>query len=392
MADITFTRADFSQFARLAALLEAQRLTVAIEDMESFKGTEACHTLVRVLAASEATPETATLDTQARKFGAKRIIALKPAAAAWTIKEELGGRLIEVGLPADTATAHDPAIMMLTTRLAEPFGRMIAADPATGSLIDLARRVAKHDVSVFINGPTGSGKEVLSRMIHHASPRADGPFIALNCAAIPENMLEAMLFGHEKGAFTGASAPNKGHFSTADGGTLLLDEISEMPVALQAKMLRVLQEKVVTPVGTQKEVPVDIRVLATSNVDMEAAIADGRFREDLFFRLIVFPLETLALSEHPLDIPILGQALLARHAATGRVPQLREDASALLLEHDWPGNVRELENVMQRAIVLADGGDISREHILLKTAGSVSVRLQSSGPKAGPCARTSQAA
>ncbi|MEM9435478.1 MAG: sigma-54 dependent transcriptional regulator [Pseudomonadota bacterium] len=374
MADITFTRTDFPQFSGLLTLLDAQRLDVA-RDADA-----ACHTLIYPVLGPDEVPEPAALVAQARKHAAKRAVLLKVGSGPWSVTEDFGGRVLEVTLPSGQIGIGDAPMMLLSTLLARPFGGMIAADPESSGLIDLGRRVAKHDVRVFINGPTGSGKEVLSRMIHDASPRAGKPFVALNCAAIPENMLEAMLFGHEKGAFTGATAPNKGHFRAADEGTLLLDEISEMPMALQAKLLRVLQEKTVTPVGSQKEVPVDIRVLATSNVDMEEAIARGRFREDLFYRLNVFPLETLALRDRPLDIPVLAQAFLARHTRQGTAPLLRPEAIALLLAHEWPGNVRELENVMQRALVLADGGDICADHILLSTSGTRQIGGRSGHP------------
>ena len=179
-------------------------------------------------------------------------------------------------------------------------------------------------------------------------------------------MLEALLFGHEKGAFTGANTANKGYLRAADGGTLLLDEISEMPMALQAKLLRVIQEKVVTPLGSQTEAAVDVRILATSNRDMEAEIARGTFREDLYYRLNVFPLETLALSARPQDVPVLAQAMLRRHTPEGLpTPLLSPEACDILAGHSWPGNVRELENVMQRALVLADGMVIAPEHIML---------------------------
>ena len=166
------------------------------------------------------------------------------------------------------------------------------ADQKSLELMALSRRVSQTDVTVFVNGPTGTGKEVLARFIHNQSGRHDAPFVAVNCAAIPENMLEAILFGHEKGAFTGASTANKGIFRAADGGTLLLDEISEMPLGLQAKLLRVLQEKKVTPLGSQRELDVDVRVIATTNRNMIAEVREGRFREDLFYRLNVFPLTT----------------------------------------------------------------------------------------------------
>ena len=240
------------------------------------------------------------------------------------------------------------------------------ADPASRQLMALANRVAATDVTVFINGPTGTGKEVLARFIHNQSSRKDNAFVAVNCAAIPENMLEAILFGHEKGSFTGASTANKGIFRAADGGTLLLDEISEMPLSLQAKLLRALQERKVTPLGSQREIDVDVRVLATTNREMLQEIRDGKFREDLFYRLNVFPLSTQHLAQRPDDIVPISSILLARHSATlGEVPVIDDEAKKLLLSYNWPGNVRELENVLQRALVLSSGGKIMAGDIMV---------------------------
>ncbi|KGM87766.1 Sigma-54 interaction domain protein [Roseovarius mucosus DSM 17069] len=357
MADICITAANFPQAQALKALLDGRRLNVRI----GYQPT--CHTLVQ---GAPVTDQRALVEL-ARKLGAKRIVVIEGQAAEFALREDLGGRMLTVSLPDSGLPAlRDAALMAVADLLAAPFGTMVAADPNSGALIDMARRVARFDVSVFINGPTGSGKEVLSRLIHAASPRADKPFVAINCAAIPENMLEALLFGHEKGAFTGANTANKGYLRAADGGTLLLDEISEMPMALQAKLLRVIQEKVVTPLGSQTEAPVDVRILATSNRDMEAEIARGTFREDLYYRLNVFPLETLALSARPQDVPVLAQAMLRRHTPEGLpTPLLSPEACDILAGHSWPGNVRELENVMQRALVLADGMVIAPEHIML---------------------------
>jgi two-component system response regulator FlrC len=243
------------------------------------------------------------------------------------------------------------------------------ADPASRQLMALANRVAATDVTVFINGPTGTGKEVLARFIHNQSSRKDNAFVAVNCAAIPENMLEAILFGHEKGSFTGASTANKGIFRAADGGTLLLDEISEMPLSLQAKLLRALQERKVTPLGSQREIDVDVRVLATTNREMLQEIRDGKFREDLFYRLNVFPLSTQHLAQRPDDIVPISSILLARHSGTsGEVPTIDDEAKKLLLSYGWPGNVRELENVLQRALVLSSGGKIMAGDIMVDGA------------------------
>jgi two-component system response regulator FlrC len=233
----------------------------------------------------------------------------------------------------------------------------IAEDPRTRELIALAARVAETDATVMLSGESGTGKEVFARYIHDHSPRRAKPFVAINCAAIPDNLLEATLFGHEKGAFTGAQSAQPGKFEQADGGTLLLDEISEMPLGLQAKLLRVLQEREVERVGGKKPIQLDIRVLATSNRDMAAEVAAGRFREDLFYRLNVFPLAIPALRERPGDILPLARHFLARHGERiGRQARLGVDAEQLMLAHPWPGNARELDNAMQRALILASGG------------------------------------
>ncbi len=240
-----------------------------------------------------------------------------------------------------------------------------AGDEKTFELLSLSRRVATTDVTVFINGPTGSGKEVLANYLHEHSPRKKEPFVAVNCAAIPENMLEAILFGHEKGAFTGASYANKGIFRAADKGTLLLDEISEMPLSLQAKLLRVLQEKKVTPVGGQRDIEIDVRVLATSNRDMVKEVKQSRFREDLYYRLNVFPLHTQNLKERKDDIFPISLKILDKHCKDKNIPILTHGAQQVILNHDWPGNVRELENTLQRALVLCEGEKIKKEAIMI---------------------------
>ena len=242
----------------------------------------------------------------------------------------------------------------------------VAADPASLSIIALADRLARTDIPVLINGPTGTGKEVLSTFIHRRSTRADQPFIAVNCAAIPETMLEAMLFGHEKGSFTGANAAGEGFFRAADGGTLLLDEIAEMPLSLQAKLLRALQEGEVVPIGATRPIKVDVRIIACANRDLPHEVAEGRFRADLYYRLNVFPIEMPPLRERRADIAPLAFAMLLRHVAKGdRVPWIGDAAIATLADYPWPGNVRELENVMRRALLLSQGeSEIGPEHIV----------------------------
>lgn len=243
---------------------------------------------------------------------------------------------------------------------------MVADDPHTRNLLALAARVADTDATVLLTGESGTGKEVFARYIHAHSSRRDGPFVAINCAAIPENLLEATLFGYEKGAFTGAQTAQPGKFEQAQDGTILLDEISEMPLGLQAKLLRVLQEREVERVGGKKPVALDIRVLATSNRDMVREVAVGRFREDLYYRLNVFPIMIPSLRGRPGDILPLARHFLSRHGELlKRRARLSPEAEQLLVRHAWPGNVRELENAMQRALILAGGDTITADTVHL---------------------------
>jgi len=246
---------------------------------------------------------------------------------------------------------------------------MIAEDPSTKDVLKLSQRVADSDATVLINGESGTGKEVFAHVIHKNSARSQGPFIAINCAAIPENMLEAMLFGYEKGAFTGAYKSAPGKFELADGGTLLLDEISEMDLLLQAKLLRVLQEKEVERLGGNKVIPLNIRVVATTNRNMKEEVAAGRFREDLYYRLNVFPITLPALRDRKGDVIPLTEFLIRRHMdGTGKpAPVLDESAKKTLIAYNWPGNVRELDNVTQRALILQVDGVISKEHIMFES-------------------------
>lgn len=243
----------------------------------------------------------------------------------------------------------------------------IMDDPTSNGLYSMALRVADTPATVLITGESGTGKEVLARFIHQHSSRAEKPFVAVNCAAIPDNLLEATMFGYEKGAFTGAAQSQAGKFEQAQGGTLLLDEISEMPLALQAKLLRVLQEREVERVGGHKAIALDIRVLATSNRDMKAEIAKGGFREDLYYRLNVFPLHIMPLRDRSQDIlPLARRSLSAAIASMGRSSmRFSEEAESVMLRYTWPGNARELENVVQRAVILAGGDHILPQHLHL---------------------------
>jgi two-component system response regulator FlrC len=244
---------------------------------------------------------------------------------------------------------------------------MIAEDPAMRAVLDMAARVAVTDATVLLTGESGVGKEVAARYLHRHSPRREGPFVAVNCAAIPENLVESTLFGHEKGAFTGAAGPYAGKFEQAQGGTLLLDEISEIPLNAQAKLLRVLQEKVVERLGGRAPILLDVRVVAASNRDLALWVRDGRFREDLFYRLNVFPLEVPPLCQRKADILPLARHFLKSYAGmVGRNGFTLSLAAELeLTAYGWPGNIRELSNVMQRAMILAAGSRIEPDNLLL---------------------------
>jgi len=251
---------------------------------------------------------------------------------------------------------------------------LIAEDLRTRELVEMALRVAQSEASVMIGGESGSGKEVFAQFIHQNSPRCEEAFVAINCAAIPDNMLEAVLFGYEKGAFTGAYKSAPGKFELAQGGTLLLDEISEMSMPLQAKLLRVLQEREVERLGGNKTIDLDVRVLATSNRKLREEVAAGRFREDLFYRLNVFPLTLAPLRERSRDIIPLAEYLMQRHLRVGEaMPILSDEAKEGLLEHHWPGNVRELDNVVQRALILRTSDVVSAQDLCFENEATGTV-------------------
>ncbi|MDB5426696.1 MAG: transcriptional regulator FlbD, partial [Phenylobacterium sp.] len=263
---------------------------------------------------------------------------------------------------------------------------MVVRDPAMQAVIAMADQIAPSDASILITGESGVGKEVIARYVHQKSRRASRPFISVNCAAIPENLLESELFGHEKGAFTGAVARRIGKFEEANGGTLLLDEISEMDGRLQAKLLRALQEREIDRVGGAKPVKVDIRILATSNRDLAQAVKEGVFREDLLYRLNVVNLRLPPLRERPGDVLALAEHFVRKYAAANGTPErpLSAEARRRLASHRWPGNVRELENAMHRAVLMASGAEIAED----------AIRLPDGQPfaSADPHARAAQAA
>jgi two-component system response regulator FlrC len=248
---------------------------------------------------------------------------------------------------------------------------LIAVDPRSRELKQLAQRLAQTETSVLLTGESGTGKEVYARFLHQQSRRASGPFVPINCAAIPETMLEALLFGFEKGAFTGAQVAHAGKFEQAQGGTLLLDEISEMPQSLQSKLLRVLQEREVERLGSTRTIALDVRVIAATNRTLRTLVSEGRFREDLYYRLSVFPLEIPPLRDRTGDIWPLFEHSLRRHCAgTRALPVVTDAARLALCAHHWPGNVRELDNLAQRALVLLQGDVIGPGQLHFGTGGN----------------------
>lgn len=259
----------------------------------------------------------------------------------------------------------------------EEGGDFVTQDPVTKELLALVDRVAGRDIAVLVTGESGTGKELIARRLHAHSPRAKGPFVAVNAAALPETLAESELFGAEKGAFTGADQARSGRFEEAGGGTLFLDEVGELPASLQAKLLRVLEERVVRRLGGSREIPVDVRLVAATNRDLSLESESGKFRQDLFFRLAVVVVNLAPLRERPEDIPLLARHFATRLAARHRVPvpELTGDAVAALSAHKWPGNVRELRNVLERAVVVRGGEPIRAVDLALSGGSPASASL-----------------
>jgi len=290
----------------------------------------------------------------------KAVEAIQAGASDYLVKPFDAGALVE-------------KVAGLVEASPEAANDYVIADSGMQRLYGLAEKVAKTDVTVLIQGASGTGKEVLAQYVHQHSLHRHGPFVAINCAAIPENMLESILFGYEKGAFTGAVQAMPGKFELAQGGTLLLDEISEMDISLQAKLLRVIQEKEVERLGSAKKIKLNVRILATTNRQLKEYVKEGLFREDLYYRLNVFPLIIPALSARPDDILPLANDLLQRHADQGKsLPSFSEAAIKKLSAYSWPGNVRELENVVQRAMILQGGVTIEASDLIIDESSLLS--------------------
>ena len=294
--------------------------------------------------------------------GFKKAALLVLDSNIFEVEKHLNGAITVMKVPALVGAPKEQVNFFLhyfIEQAVQSLPNLPCGDEQSVKLNSLIRKISTTDATVLVNGPTGTGKEVISNLIHHFSNRREEAFVAVNCAAIPDQMLESMLFGHEKGAFTGAVQPNKGLLRAADKGTVLLDEISEMPIALQAKLLRVIQEKRVMPIGSSQEVEVNVRIIATTNRNMLEEVKLGRFREDLFYRLNVFPLNTLKLSDRKDDIPTIVANMLFNMDIDNEIKtKISLDALNDLEEYHWPGNVRELHNVIQRAKILCLNGEI----------------------------------
>ncbi len=307
------------------------------------------------------------LAVQAMRQGAAHVLATDDwSAGSWQMAHQAIQALRLSSSAASMVARMAPPTEVVAA--ATPQKSVVYVDPASRHLLALAQRVAQANVTALIEGPTGAGKEILARVLHESSKRARGPFVGLNCAALPEQLIDDMLYGHEKGAFTGAQKEFKGLFDQAHGGTLFLDEIGEMPLHLQAKLLRVLQERLLTRLGSERQVALDVRVIAATNKDLRVAIAERQFREDLYFRISTFKLRVPPLRERQGDILPLVASLLLRHAPNAQEFTLSDEAQAQLLAYPWPGNVRELENVVQRAVVLSGGRTISPAHLMFDDA------------------------
>ncbi len=340
-------------------LLERDSTVNVVESFSQLKGVES-----EILICGPSIQETYNdnqLISQARELKIKKIILIAAYGNEFSLEKHLGEALIKINyIEKDDYCLETLLAYSLESQ------KFITGSKESMTLKNLAKKVANTDVTVFINGPTGTGKEVVANYIHDQSARFEKPFVAVNCAAIPENMLEAILFGHEKGSFTGASNANKGIFRAADQGTLLLDEISEMPLSLQAKLLRVLQERKVTPVGGNRDIEINVRIVATTNRNMLEEVKNNKFREDLYYRLNVFPIKTFDLNNRIEDVlPITVSMIKKYFKGKNNIPYLTKDAQNVLLKHNWSGNVRELENVILRALVLSNSDDITANHIVV---------------------------
>src|ERR1700731_3699874 len=348
--------------AEALKLLESQEIALVISDvqMPGPNGYELLASIKRLR------PDLPVVLMTAYGTVAQAVAAMREGATDYIVK------------PFDAQALIEMARRQLALRVVP--NELVAVDPESRRLVSLARKIAENDATVLITGESGTGKEVYARFIREHSARAEAPYVTINCAAIPENMLEATLFGYEKGAFTGASAAHAGKFEQAQGGTLLLDEISEMDLGLQAKILRVLQEREVERLGSTRTISLDVRLIATSNRDLPEEVRAGRFRADLYYRLNVMTLRLPALRERRGDILPLAHRAMQACARPGQAALcLTAEAEQKLLQHDWPGNARELTNIVQRAAWLASGGVIRAADLETGVAAGAAALVQPAG-------------
>ena len=358
MTHISILDEEIKGLDYIKARLEERDTFVSV--IKSFEDLKNLQTSILVVSEKKIKSDNEIINI-ARSLKVKKVILIDNQSKEFSVKKELGDALIKIKHPSNDIYGIEVFLSFCVEDQ-----KFLTGSKESLSLKNLAKKVASTDVTVFINGPTGTGKEVVANYIHDNSSRAEKPFVAVNCAAIPENMLEAILFGHEKGSFTGASNANKGIFRAADSGTLLLDEISEMPLSLQAKLLRVLQERKVTPVGGTRDIEINVRIVATTNRDMVEEVKNNKFRQDLYYRLNVFPIRTVDLSKREEDIIPITVAMIKKHCENKKAfPYLDQAAQETLKKHCWSGNVRELENVILRALVLSNNQDINDAHILV---------------------------
>ena len=360
-----------------SALSHGQTMALVIRHDTTLDLLQSCQALM--LRAGVSVPMVCRVDrrhlelaVQAMRQGAAHVLATDDwSAGSWQMAHQ-----------AIQALRLSSSAASMVARMAPPCEVVAAAaqqksvvyvDPVSRHLLALAQRVAQANVTALIEGPTGAGKEILARVLHESSKRARGPFVGLNCAALPEQLIDDMLFGHEKGAFTGAQKEFKGLFEQAQGGTLFLDEIGEMPMHLQAKLLRVLQERSLTRLGSERQVAIDVRIIAATNKDLRVAMAEREFREDLYFRISTFKLRVPALRNRPGDILPLVASMLVRHGQNNEAFTVSDQAQAKLVSYPWPGNVRELENVVQRAVVLCSDNHIELGHLMFDDASEMLV-------------------
>ncbi|HWK54042.1 MAG TPA: sigma-54 dependent transcriptional regulator [Hyphomicrobiales bacterium] len=355
----------------LRAILQSAHYAVldsaTLEQADILTATRNVSVLIGDLGLEEATDFAFIARLRARKPALPIVLACRYAQIPDAVRGIQAGANDYVTIPCDPRTLIEICNRLTSGEDGQP--PMVMADPLSVQTAALAKRVAQSNATVMICGESGTGKEVFSRYIHENSPRAGKPFVAINCAAIPETMLESILFGYEKGAFTGAVTARPGKFEQANGGTLLLDEISEMDLGLQAKLLRVIQEREVERLGGSRSIVLDLRIIATTNRNLKEAVKAGRFREDLFYRLNVFPLHLPGLRHRQEDIVPLAYTFIERYRGEHSLT-LDEAAGTRLIAHDWPGNVRELENVIQRALILTTGTTIEESAIVFETVDS----------------------